>query len=320
MTRSDDYLWDRSGDVDPDVERLERLLSPLKHEAPLDELRLRRKRSRLPIILGALTAIAATVTLLVWWRSGTEPGACAGGAGMPFIAKTGAVGCQDETLARGVLPIGGTLDTHSNTAELEIADIGRAELGPNTRVRLDVTQKDRHQLYLERGRMHARVVAVPRVFSVGTPSANVTDLGCEYTLEVDEAGAGSIRVITGMVELEAQRAIVVVPAGAYARLLAGRRAGLPLDERASPELAAAVHAYEDGASDALARLLAAPLTKRDAITLANLARVAPVAQQRSVLERLAALHPAPQDTTVDEALADPDLLTMWFDDVIDARR
>jgi hypothetical protein len=319
MTRSDDYLWDRSGDVDPEIERLERLLSPLKHDAPLDELRLRRKRSRLPIIIGAITAIAATVTLLLWWRSGPGVTACSGGVGMAFTAKSGEVGCQDETLARGVLPIGGTLDTRTNAAELVIADIGRAELGPNTRVRLDVTQQDRHQLFLERGRMHARVVAVPRVFSVGTPSANVTDLGCEYTLEVDDAGAGSIRVITGMVELENQGAIVVVPAGAHARLLAGRRAGLPLDERASPELAAAVRAYEDRASDALARVLAAPLAKRDAITLANLARVAPVAQQRSVLERLAALHPAPQDTTVDEALADPDLLTMWFDDVIDAR-
>ena len=29
MNKSDDYLWDRSGDVDPEVARLEALLSPL---------------------------------------------------------------------------------------------------------------------------------------------------------------------------------------------------------------------------------------------------------------------------------------------------
>ena len=34
---SDDYLWDRSGPPDPDVQRLEELLSPLRHEAPLDD-------------------------------------------------------------------------------------------------------------------------------------------------------------------------------------------------------------------------------------------------------------------------------------------
>src|SRR5207253_6498970 len=35
---SDDYLWDGSGEPDPEVERLERLLERFKHERPVPEL------------------------------------------------------------------------------------------------------------------------------------------------------------------------------------------------------------------------------------------------------------------------------------------
>jgi hypothetical protein len=35
-TKSDDYLWDRSGDADPETAQLEELLAPLAHAEPLD--------------------------------------------------------------------------------------------------------------------------------------------------------------------------------------------------------------------------------------------------------------------------------------------
>src|SRR5512140_2283006 len=103
-----DYLWDKRG-ADPEVARLEELLSPLRHQAPLDELRMRRKRSRAPWIAGALAvAAAAGVVFLVWPKS---PGACAGGAGFAFTARGGDVSCQGSNVAAGVLPVGGVLDT-----------------------------------------------------------------------------------------------------------------------------------------------------------------------------------------------------------------
>ena len=45
----------------------------------------------------------------------------------------------------------------------------RAELGAQTRVRLERMSAQRHELLLERGRMHARVSAPPRIFAVATP-------------------------------------------------------------------------------------------------------------------------------------------------------
>jgi hypothetical protein len=41
---TNDYLWDRSGTPDLDIQRLEELLAPLAHDAPLDELRLAKGR------------------------------------------------------------------------------------------------------------------------------------------------------------------------------------------------------------------------------------------------------------------------------------
>ncbi len=321
MSKSDDYLWDRSGAPDPEVARLESLLSPLAHRAPLDELRVRRRRSKLPWFVAG-TVLAAAAMLAVIWRwphtERTQPPAYACGAqatGFAFTARGGSVACGGSAVPAGVLPVGGTLDTGAHEAELAIADIGSARLASRTRVRLDGTSAQRHQLYLERGKLHALVSAPPRIFAVGTPSGSVTDLGCEYMLEVDDAGAGSVEVKSGMVELEAANGrVIVVPAGARARLLAGRRASLPLVTSASPELVEAVTDFHLGTPGALAHVLASA-TPADAITIANLVRVVPDADQRAVLARLQQLAPAPQQMTVEEIL-ELDLFDMWFDEIV----
>jgi ferric-dicitrate binding protein FerR (iron transport regulator) len=320
MTKpDDDYLWDRRG-ADPEVERLEKLLAPLAHTAPLDELRLRRPRSRMITLLGIATAVAATLALVVWWRWPREleryDGVACAGFGFVFNGRGGEVKCNGVDLAVGVVPLTGTLDTGAREAELAIADIGTAQLGAQTRVRLDHSQfGKRHQLHLEHGRMHAKVDAVPKVFAVTTPSADVTDLGCEYTLELDKAGAGSIHVVTGKVELETGNgAVVMAPAGTRARLLPGRRASIPISDRASPKLASAIAGFEAGQPDALRQVLELA-TVVDAITVANLAKVVPVAHKRTVLETLAKLVCPPQDLTIDEALSDQALFEMWFDEV-----
>ena len=320
MTKPDDYLWDPSADPDPDIARLEQLLAPLRHHAPLDELRLRRKRARrVSVFVAVATTVAAMLAVVVWWSSshpGSSQFACAATTGFKFTAKGGDVSCGDASLASGELPIGTTLDTGSHEAELSIADIGTAQLGINTRVRLDHTSAKRHQLFLEQGHLHARVSAPPRIFAVATPSAQVTDLGCEYALDIDTAGAGSIHVVTGKVELETgSGAVVVVPAGSHARLLQGRRASVPLSDQAGARIEAAVRDLEGGVTDALAGVLAAA-TIDDVVTVANLAVIVPAAHKRQVLQRLAELVPAPQGLTIDEALADRTMFEMWFDEAL----
>ncbi len=316
-TPDDDYLWDGSGDADPDVAKLEQLLRPLAHDRPLDELRMQRaKRRKAPWIMAGIAAIAAAAVLVLVLRRGDAPvvADCAvSGDGFAFRATGNGVSCGGTSIDEGVLPVGGVLDTGTSNVTLAIADIGSAELSAGTRVRLSRTEAgQRHELHLERGKMHAKVTAPPRIFAVTTPSTSVVDLGCEYTIDIDATGAGSIVVQSGMVELASDSAIVVAPAGTDARLLAGRKPSVPVASTASAELRAAVATYEQtGAIDGVL----ANATEDDAITIVNLAVLRADLRAR-VLARLAELVPPPEGVTIESATSTLAALERWREDVV----
>ncbi|MGE0400055.1 MAG: FecR domain-containing protein [Kofleriaceae bacterium] len=318
MTKPDDYLWDGSGDADPDVAKLEELLRPLAHDRPMDEVRMRRaRRRRAPWIMAGIAAIAAAAVLVLVLRRGDVPGTtgCAvSGEGFAFHATGDGVSCNGASLDEGVLRVGGVLDTGTSNVRLAIADIGSADLSPQTRVRLSRSEAgERHELHLERGKMHAKVDAPPRIFAVTTPSTSVVDLGCEYEIDIDDTGAGSIVVMSGMVELASDaNAVVVAPAGTEARLLAGRKPSLPVASTASAELRAAVTAFEQ--SGAIDGVLASA-TEADAITIVNLAVLRADLRPR-VLARLAELVPPPEGVTIESAAAKPADLARWSEDIV----
>jgi hypothetical protein len=314
---SDDYLWDRSGPVDPEVARLEQLLSPLRHDQPLDELGMRRRRRAPWIVLGVALAAAAALTIyLALPGDETREAACRGGQGFAFVGVGGAVTCDDSRVASGVLPVGGQLDTGAHEAEVTIADIGSAKLGKQTRVRLDRSDPQRHQLSLERGHMHAKVVAPPRLFAVATKHTDVIDLGCEYTIDIDERGAGKICVHTGVVELATKAgATVITPEGTCAAILAGQRPGLPHQRDARPEVIAEIRSYDAGEPAAFERLLGV-VDRRDAITLVALAAID--ARRVAVLERLMELSPPPDaEISVESAATNPEHMRIWQQDVLE---
>ena len=314
---SDDYLWDRSGAKDPDVAGLEQLLSPLAHDAPLDEVRLRRRKSRAPwLIAGALVAAAAAVGVYLA-LPGTQPGACSGAEGFAFSGIGGSVSCGGGSVAKGTLPVGGTLETGSYEAALAIADIGGARLGKNTKVRLERTDSQRHQLALDRGSMHAKVNAPPRLFAVTTPLTEVVDLGCEYDITIAEGGAGSLTVHNGLVELATKnRTIVTVPEGCTAEILGEARPGLPICKATTPAVTEAILEYDAG-DHAAADVILAKAERPDAVVLLALAAVDP--QRRlAVLTRLAELSPPPDaEISAESAATDPAQLAVWQQDVLE---
>ncbi len=271
--------------------------------------------------------LAAAAALVLYLRTSSH-GSCDGDTGFAFTARDGTVACGDGSVARGELPLRHVLDTGSATVDLRIADIGSAELFPGTRIRLDQSQQTRRELYLERGRMHAKVNAPPRIFAVTTPSTGVTDLGCEYTIEIDDRGRGTIHVQSGQVELETSaHAVIVAPAGTIARLLERRAPSVPVAVSASAELRAAVLDHERGVAGSLERVLQLA-GSADAITLANLAVLVaadsstqiscttPCSDRERVLDRLAEIAPPPQGITVHAALTDPAVLQRWRDEVV----
>src|SRR5258708_2018912 len=93
---------------------------------------------------------------------------------------------------------------------------------------------------LERGTIHAMIWAPPGEFLVGTPSALAVDLGCAYTLQVDDSGAGLLRTRMGWVGFRLNGRAAVIPAGAVGEKRAGIGAGAACFEDAAAEVRVAI--------------------------------------------------------------------------------
>ena len=145
------------------------------------------------------------------------------------------------------LPVGEYLETDATSrARIEVADIGKVEIAPNSRVKLVGTNEKQHRLSLERGGIHAKIAAPPRLFIVDTPSAVAVDLGCEYTLEVDKAGNSKLNVTSGFVALERGGRESIVPAGASCLTMKGKGLGTPFSSVVKPEFERALRRFDFG--------------------------------------------------------------------------
>ena len=221
--------------------------------------------------------------------------------------------------SKGRLGVGEWLETDDkSSAQIKVANIGHVEVDPNTRLRLVETRVTEHRLELQRGRLHARIWAPPRLFFVNTPSAVAADLGCAYTLEVDERGGSRLHVTSGWVALEAGARDSIVPAGAACVTRPGTGPGTPYFEDAPAPLVAALSRldFEQGGAAALDVVLAEART-RDTLTLWHLlSRVEAGEQRERVYGRLAALVPPPDGVTREGVLRlDRAMLDRWKDDL-----
>lgn len=201
----------------------------------------------------------------------------------------------------GKLAVGSYLVTDgSSRARIEVADIGSVEVAPNSRVKFIGTTKAQHRLSLERGQLHARIAAPPRLFIVDTPSAVAVDLGCEYTLDVDTAGNSKLHVTSGFVALERGGRESIVPAGAMCLTRKGKRLGTPFSAEASEKFRAALEQFDFAAGGA--RALQIVLDSRnsyDIITLWHLLPRVSLADRTKVFDALAAYVQPPASVTRD---------------------
>ena len=323
-----DYLWDRSGVPDLDVVRLERVLGVLReadrHARPLVfpaavtlKLKLKTRRPSMASII-MLTALAATVVALiaVSWRGVSAP---APGLEVTRIEGTPTIGSSPIT-DRLELRAGHWLETNDQSrASVDIASIGRVEVEPGTRLGLISTRPGQHRLQLTRGTMHALIWAPPGQFAVETPSSVAVDLGCAYTLTVDEDGVGHIRVTTGWVGFEWRGRESFIPAGAVCLTRPALGPGTPYFEDTSASFHAALEELDLQAgtpatrSAALDRILAEARAK-DTVTLWHLLSRVDRPERGRVFDRLAQFVPPPSGVTRDGVLAgQKQMLDDWWD-------
>ena len=307
----DDYLWNPDADAQPEIARLEAVLRPAAHRAvPLrDPVRVappRRALRRLWPAAAAAAILLALASLAVVEHRAVAPWSVSATTGtLTLLTASGAP-------AHGVLEAGGVLETGARTsARLAVGRIGRATLGPASRLRLLGAGPRQHLLALERGTMHARIDAPPRYFLVQTPSALAVDLGCAYTLSVDANGDGVLSVEEGEVELQQGDVKIAVLAGNSAALSRGGP-GLPYPASASEGLRAAVRSYDAHPDSATLREVLVRADARSTITLWHLLQRAAPGDRGRVYDRLAAIAPPPASVTRERALrGDSGALQRW---------
>ena len=219
----------------------------------------------------------------------------------------------------GKLAVGQWLETDGHSqAQIEVGSIGVVDVDPNTRLRLLQTLPTEHRLELARGKMSARIWAPPRLFFVDTPSAVAADLGCAYTLEVDDAGATLLRVTSGWVALELKDRESMVPAGAACQTRPGVGPGTPYFENASLEFRTSL-AHLDFGSESINRELSLKLLlshsrERDTLTLWHLLGRVDENERARIYEKIASFVPPPEGVTRAGILnLDPEMLELWRD-------
>jgi ferric-dicitrate binding protein FerR (iron transport regulator) len=268
-----DYLWDKSGPPDPEIERLEKLLCTLGMQRK--SRTILHKRVWIPVAIAACLLLAWIIThrTVPTWQIRTL-------AGNPAAES------------------GRTIHTDGKSrARLELSDVGQVELEPDTSLRVLSAQS----LDLTRGTIHAEIWAPPGQFFVNTPSARTVDLGCAYTLKVDDHGIGLVQVTVGWVAFESHGRESFIPAAAACETRPGRGPGVPYYQDASPALLEAVHQFDAGAQSVPAILREA--RQRDAITLWHLLRRVPPAERGEVFDRMAALIQIPSTVTREGVVA-----------------
>jgi len=223
------------------------------------------------------------------------------------------VDAGDQRLAAGAW-----VDTTAgDTARLRIGEIGTVEVAPGSRMRLVSARPDEHRLSLAHGRISAEIVAPPRIFFVETPASTVVDLGCAYTMEVDQDGVGLLRVTGGWAALEWGERESLVPAGASAPTRPEVGPGTPAFDDASDRLRQALLDFDFGASGrASLDVILAEARDRDTLTLWHLMWRVDVGERAHVFDRIAALTPLPAGVERDKALAlEPDTMRRWRDEL-----
>lgn len=280
----DEYLWSKSGPADPEVERLEALLGRYRHVPAASPIPLAPARAaRFPFGWAlAAAAVLAVVGAGAWiWSRDTGAGYRVDG-----LAGLSRLFAGDEFEAR-------------EDVRVEIGALGDVSVRAGSRMRVEDDGEKHHRLFLEEGKLSARIFARPRLFQIGTPAGLSVDLGCRYDLEVDAEGLTHLAVTSGRVAFETDGRKVLVPEGAACDALPGRGPNTPVFLDADARFVQAVREVEyDAEPDAAAVEQLTSLARReDSLSLFHLLDAPSRSLRERVYERLSVMYELPDDAT-----------------------
>jgi FecR protein len=330
-----DYLWDSSVEPDPELQRIEKSLARFRYtgETPAfpvaDFLQSQAKPSHLAFFTVGWTPRFASATLLLVALTASvlllrlSPLQVSNAPAWHVARLSGAPRVGDYSLAsdssKAQLRVGQLMITdNSSRASLNVADVGEIYVDPGSRVRLIESGSNHSRLALELGTIHAAIWAPPGEFVVDTPSATAVDLGCAYTLHVNDDGSGTLRTTLGWVGFHKDGHDSFIPAGAMCTTRTSQGPGTPYFEDASDDLRGALHAFDFESLSAAdreraLRTVLAQARPRDAFTLWHLLTRVNDDERRLVYDRLASLVTPPATVTRQGTLAlDPQMMDAWW--------
>jgi hypothetical protein len=264
---SDEYLWDRSGEPDPEVARLEHLLSGYRYRD--------RKRPRRMAQARVILAIAASVVVVAGVAFWTTRSKASG------WLDAGSQIAEGQTIATG--GAGGKV--------LRSELVGEVRLDANSRLKVLGGREGEQRMSLQLGTLHALIWAPPTRFTVDTPSSRAIDLGCAYTLSVAGDGSGLVSVETGWVAFQAGKTESFIPAGGACRTRPIAGPGIPYFQDASEGLRKALADFDRSSGNQGLEEVLAEVRPRDGLTLWHLAVRTTGGDRERVVRKFAALVP-----------------------------
>ena len=302
------YLWDKTGEPDPELVHWEERLSAfsvgsnsrqtLRLPERARDKSVRRAWFRFVAVAACFLVLASILLRIAWqpsrdWKVTTLSGA-------PLINDV-PMGANSKLSTGELLKT----DNHSR-AMLHMGLMAKIEVGPATRVRFLATPLGRHRLSLQSGWIKARVWAPPFTLFVDTPAAGAVDLGCAFTLQVEEHGSGELHVTSGWVESERNNRQAIIPAGAMVLIRPAFGPGTPFFEDARSRFRAALEELDFGKSGyrniAALELMLSEARQRDTITLLSLLRRVEPSERGLVFDKASAFVPPPLGLTRDDVV------------------
>jgi hypothetical protein len=326
---NENYLWDGSGEPDADVQHLEALLGTFRHRrGPMEfpAFVYVPRRSRMLWVPGVVAAMAIIILFAVVRLQHRRPVPIRiSGHGWTVERIAGVPQLGNKAMPKtgaATLVVGQTLQTNSlSRASISISDTGEIQVDPDSKVRLVASTSVRKRLALDFGTIHAMIWAPPGQFVVDTPSATAVDLGCAYTLHVDNSGAGLLQTTFGWVGFRFDGRESFVPAGAVCLIGPHIGPGTPYFEDASKpfQQALAKLDFDPGTAEQRSSELSVVLSearKRDALTLWHLLSRVNERERIRVYDRLAQLVPPPPHVTRAGVLhLDRKMLDLWWNEL-----
>jgi hypothetical protein len=289
---NEDYLWDRSGEPEPEVVHLEQLLGKLRWSKNAKNTDSRRAKPVLRQHWKLWWGIAAAVAVMLGL----------GAALFDQRMQTSNVLTSWQLSLAGETPravrTGQLIETGSVAhGTMKSAFIGQVKIEPNSRLRLLAANAREQRLSLDHGTIHALIWAPPARFVVDTPAGKTVDLGCQYTLSVAKDGKGFLTVELGWVAFQWRNIESFIPEGAACTTRPGHGPDTPHFLDAPAALTKAVAEFDVTGNTLFLDTALSSARPRDALTLWHLLQRTQGGERAKVLDRFGTLVTLPSGLT-----------------------